>query len=48
MVRFGARLSDETGPAHSATFDFDERVLPVGAAWYAQVAKAFMQDYLTL
>jgi len=48
MVRFGARLSDETGPAHSAAFDFDERVLPVGAAWYAQVAKAFMQDYLAL
>jgi len=46
MVRFGAKKSDETGPAHSPTFDFDDRVLPIGAAWYAQVAKTFMQDHL--
>jgi hippurate hydrolase len=41
MVRFGARLTDETGPAHSPTFDFDENVLAVGAAWYAQVILQF-------
>jgi hippurate hydrolase len=48
LVRFGARLSDGSGPAHSSTFDFDERVLPVGAAWYAQITKTFMQDYLSI
>lgn len=47
MVRFGAKKSEETGPAHSSTFDFDERVLSVGAAWYAEVAKTFIQDYPT-
>jgi hippurate hydrolase len=41
MVRFGAKLKDETGPAHSSTFDFDENVLAVGAAWYAQVVLQF-------
>jgi len=41
MVRFGARINDETGPAHSSTFDFDEKVLAVGAAWYAQVVLQF-------
>lgn len=41
MVRFGARLSDKTGPAHSSTFDFDDGVLSIGAAWYAQVALQF-------
>lgn len=46
LVRFGAKVSDETGPAHSSTFDFDEAVLPVGAAWYAQVALQFLQDRL--
>jgi amidohydrolase len=44
LVRFGASLSDETGPAHSPTFDFDEAVLPLGAAWYAQVALQFLKD----
>ena len=43
LVRFGAQLPDETGPAHSSTFDFDEAVLPLGAAWYAQVALQFLQ-----
>jgi len=47
MIRFGAKKSDETGPAHSSTFDFDDRVLPVGAAWYAEVAKTFLQDHPT-
>ncbi len=43
MVRFGAHISDETGPAHSSTFDFDEAVLAIGAAWYARVALEFLQ-----
>lgn len=38
MVRFGAQLDDETGPAHSSTFDFDENVFRVGASWLATVA----------
>lgn len=42
LVRFGARVSDAAGPAHSSTFDFDEAVLGVGAAWYAQVAEMFL------
>jgi hippurate hydrolase len=44
LVRFGAKISDETGPAHSPTFNFDEDVLPLGAAWYAQVAMQFLQE----
>ncbi len=44
MVRFGAQLSDKTGPAHSSTFDFDDGVLPIGAAWYAQVVLQFCKD----
>ncbi|MEN8198823.1 MAG: M20 family metallopeptidase [Thermodesulfobacteriota bacterium] len=47
LVRFGALVSDETGPAHSSTFDFDEVVLSVGAAWYAQVALRYLQDRLS-
>jgi len=38
LVRFGAFLSDETGPAHSSTFNFDENVFRVGASWLAAVA----------
>ncbi len=44
LIRFGAKVSDETGPAHSSTFNFDEDVLPLGAAWYAQVAMQFLQE----
>lgn len=44
MVRFGAKLSETTGPAHSSTFDFDDNVLPIGAAWYAQVVSQFCKD----
>ena len=44
MVRFGAKVSDETGPAHSPTFDFDEGVLSVAASWYAQVAQTFLYN----
>ncbi len=42
MVRFGAKVSEETGPAHSSTFDFDEAVMAIGAAWYAHVALEFL------
>jgi hippurate hydrolase len=40
-VRFGACSPSlqQCGPAHSATFDFDERVLVMGAKWFAQVAQ---------
>jgi len=39
FVRFGARREDLPGePAHSPRFDFDERTLPLGAAFLAQVA----------
>ncbi len=44
LIRFGAQLPDETGPAHSSTFDFDEAVLPLGAAWFAQVALQFLRN----
>ncbi|MBL4902979.1 MAG: amidohydrolase [Desulfocapsa sp.] len=45
MVRFGAKISDETGSAHSSTFDFDDGVLPIGASWYAKVAQTFLQNH---
>jgi hippurate hydrolase len=38
MVRFGAALPEPVGPAHSPTFDFDERCLKYGAAWLARAA----------
>jgi len=38
LVRFGADSLPENGPAHSPSFDFDENVLSVGAAWLANVA----------
>lgn len=38
MVRFGAALPGPVGPAHSPTFDFDERCLKYGAAWLARAA----------
>lgn len=44
MVRFGAKVTETTGPAHSPTFDFDDAVLPIGAAWYAQVVLQFCKD----
>lgn len=48
LVRFGAQISTETGPAHSSTFNFDEEVLAIGAAWYAGVALEFLQDSVSL
>jgi hippurate hydrolase len=44
LVRFGAKKANTTGPAHSSTFDFDEAVLSIGAAWYAQVAMNFQKE----
>ena len=38
LVRFGAALPEPVGPAHSPTFDFDERCLNYGAAWLANAA----------
>jgi hippurate hydrolase len=39
LVRFGARKTNlGEAPAHSPFFDFDEAVLPIGAAYLAQVA----------
>lgn len=39
-IRFGAQLSgSESYPAHSSKFDFDERALATGAAWFAEVAR---------
>ncbi|MGI9538466.1 MAG: M20 metallopeptidase family protein, partial [Desulfocapsaceae bacterium] len=35
LVRFGAMLPGPVGPAHSPTFDFDEKCLKYGAAWLA-------------
>ncbi|OAG26978.1 M20 metallopeptidase family protein [Thermodesulfatator autotrophicus] len=40
FVRFGAvKKGFEKAPAHSPKFDFDERALPVGAKFLAQVAR---------
>jgi len=38
FVRFGARKRGNDNPAHSSGFDFDEDVLPVGAAFFASCA----------
>jgi hippurate hydrolase len=39
-VRFGARGEDMEGyPTHSSRFDFDEKALAVGAAYYRTIAK---------
>jgi hippurate hydrolase len=45
FVRFGARQRGNLpdGPAHSADFDFDERVLPIGAAFLARAAAISME-----
>jgi hippurate hydrolase len=45
LVRFGAGYPDVPNtPAHSPYFDFDERVLPIGAAFLAQVAWQTLQQ----
>ncbi|MCI5165201.1 MAG: M20/M25/M40 family metallo-hydrolase, partial [Candidatus Electrothrix sp. GM3_4] len=41
MIRFGAAKDQRyqgTGPSHSGTFDFDEKVLGCGSRWLATVA----------
>lgn len=39
-VRFGARQKDQRFvPLHSPEFDIDEQVLPVGAAFFSQIAR---------
>lgn len=45
MVRFGAMLPGGAGPAHSATFDFDENCLKYGAAWLASAAWHWLDSY---
>lgn len=45
LVRFGANHLAENGPAHSGTFDFDENVLAVGAAWLASVALLWLEEH---
>lgn len=44
MVRFGAAHPEGAGPAHSGTFNFDEQVLAVGAAWLAGVALDWLRE----
>ncbi|MFU8819080.1 MAG: M20 metallopeptidase family protein [Desulfurivibrio sp.] len=45
MVRFGAeKKGGANGPAHSSRFDFDEKVLPIGAAFLAQTALAALEE----
>lgn len=45
LVRFGAGHTDLPNiPAHSPYFDFDEGVLPIGAAFLAQVALQALQE----
>jgi hippurate hydrolase len=45
LVRFGAGYPDlPNTPAHSPYFDFDEGVLPIGAAFLAQVALQALQQ----
>jgi len=40
-IRFGAQVQGREGfPAHSSRFDFDERALATGAAWFVEVARA--------
>jgi len=44
LVRFGAGLPDHADvPAHSPYFNFDEKVLPIGAAYLAQAARLALE-----
>ncbi|MGW8194743.1 MAG: M20 metallopeptidase family protein [Desulforhopalus sp.] len=45
LVRFGANTLTENSPSHSGTFDFDENVLAVGAAWLASVAMEWLAEH---
>ncbi|WP_297057476.1 amidohydrolase, partial [Thermosulfurimonas sp.] len=45
FVRFGARKAGlENVPAHSPRFDFDERVLPIGARFFFEVAHIALKE----
>lgn len=44
LVRFGGRGEVACGPAHSSTFDFDEKVLAIGAEWLADVACRALEE----
>ena len=44
-VRFGAQVPGKEGyPAHSSRFDFDEQVLGIGAAYFAELARVAGQQ----
>jgi len=46
-VRFGARREGwENIPLHSPSFDFDEEAMKVGAAFFDQVAREAIADYV--
>ena len=46
-VRFGSIVPGQTPhPAHSSKFDFDERVLGIGAAYYHALAKIASEHVL--
>ena len=46
-VRFGSQVKGrESFPAHSSKFDFDERVLAIGAAYFVAVAKIAGKKFL--
>ena len=46
FVRFGARRADwEPVPLHSPGFDIDEAVLPLGARYFAAVARLALEEY---
>ncbi len=47
LVRFGAASTAPCGPAHSDTFDFDERCLDIGASWLAEVARQWLDCLVT-
>ncbi len=45
LIRFGGALDDpKVGPAHSSHFNFNEDVLPLGAAWLATVALLSLEE----
>jgi amidohydrolase len=44
LVRFGAMVPWGAGPAHSDSFDFDEKCLKYGAAWLGCAAYRWLQQ----
>ncbi len=46
-VRFGSIIAEQTPhPAHSSKFDFDERVLGIGAAYYKAIARVASEEIM--